>query len=134
MTVRRTQILYTVISWWRDRLDDECPVSNHTELHESFDYKGEGPWYIRIALNALYRDYLEHMDHAAISGDKPQVSEFAFAFRRICPVLTKAKRRGTLTMTSGQVIRSNRTFLDIPDRDTCWRYYRDRIIDIVAEK
>ena len=131
MTIRRTQILHDVMAWWRDRIDDECPVSEMTELHESFDYKGEGPWHTRIALSALYRDY---MYYCSVPGDKPQVSEFAFAFRRICPVLTKAKRRGTLHLPSGRVIRSNRTFLDIPDRMTCWYHYRDRILEMMTEE
>ena len=125
---RKVAVFHSVVPWWRDRLDAGRPVS--IELIESYDFKGQGPWYTRIAIVVLYKDYLLYNGPPA-PQDRPTISEFGVAFRRVCPVLTKAKRRGTLELTPGRVVRENRTFLDIPDLETCKDFFRQQMIDYI---
>ena len=127
---RQAQIIMEIIPWWRDRLDDGCPVSKLTTIYESYDYKGQGPWYQRISLLALYNDFMKYYSNQSI---QPQRSEFGFAFRKVCPVLTKIKLRGSITLPNGTLYRGNRTFLDIPNIETCKLHFNEVRPSLIQE-
>lgn len=100
--------------WWKIRVESGQSLGPDYEWRKGWDYKDDGPWHERIALAALMIDYRIH----SRIQDVPPTWQFAFEFRKVCPVISKHKLFGTYK-TEFESSRTRRTYLHIPKIEIC---------------
>ena len=76
---RTSRIRHSVARWWEDAVARGSQL-NYGSHRQVIDYKGEGPWYHKVATVALFTDYLcsPHRAYEDIT-----YYEFVNALRRV---------------------------------------------------
>mgnify|MGYP006431265441 CR=1 FL=1 len=76
---RTSRVRHSVARWWEDAVARGSQL-NYGSHRQTIDYKGEGPWYHKVAIAALFTDYL-YSPHRAY--EDVTYREFVNALRRV---------------------------------------------------
>lgn len=76
---RTSRVRHSVARWWEDAVARGSQL-NYGSHRQGIDYKGEGPWYRKVAIVALFTDYM-FSPHCAY--DDISYNEFVSALRRV---------------------------------------------------
>lgn len=119
----KMNVRYHMELWWKSRLNARQTFYATDLIRPGYDTRDEGPWHRRVALQALRNDYLHH----PWGKTTPTDGFFSIVFRSMCPA-TKVRRDASYRVNGDLIKRSVRSFFDIPDLETCRRYYYEHYV------
>lgn len=119
--------------WWAERVKDGTQLAHIEEFQKGWDYKGDGPWFPSITVQALYVDFIMRFPE---EEGRYYDSVFSKNFRALIPVQSVVRLHATIRKTDGgKYATIQRTFFRFgakPPLDASMRAVLDGALDAMA--